>query len=999
MAIRAVFIGIDKHSNPSIPELSGARRDALALHALFKDTLPDTEDQLLVDGDATTSNILTALDTALLAATSDDIAIVSFSGHGTRDHRLVAYDTNPGALDGSTVPMELLAERFRASKAKIIFWILDCCFSGGAPAKVLEDTPITRAILPLTELAGEGRVLLAACNVNELAYEIPGQRHGLLTKTLADVLQEWGDRVDILAATSEIFSRVAAEAARLRITQTPIVLGNVVGGLVFPRLRPGALFSAAFPEARSVQVTANLTDLTAFGFRPEVIDEWHDRFQGGLNELQLNAVNSFQVLEGKSLLVIAPTSSGKTFVGEMAAVKAIQEDRKVVFLLPYRALVNEKFEDFQALYGDRLGLRVVRCSGDYTDEASLIAKNQYDLGILTYEMFLNLSLAVPAILNQIGLVVLDEAQFIANPQRGIAVELLLTNLISARTRGIEPQIVALSAVIGNENHFTQWLGVQLLATQSRPIPLREGVLDRNGFFRYSDSDGSRGEAQLLPREKILQRGQKPSSQDVLVPLIAQLVANGEKVLVFRNTKGLTQGCAAYLAAGLGLPGAGDAIARLPEHDLTSTSTALRRSLEGGVGFHNTNLNPDEKIAVERSFRNPKGGVQVLVATSTLAAGINTPADTVIIVETEFRGAENSPYSVSDYKNMAGRAGRLGLRTEGRSILIAENSMSADRLFRTFILGTPIQLSSSFNSRDLDTWILRLLSQVKRVPRVEVPALLANTYGGFLASRSEPGWITRVSSDVERLMVRMISAGLVEQDGDLVFLTLLGRACGNSTLSFSTALQLVESLRSVGSTITAVDLVALVQSLPEADTYTPLQKNSSKEQAWPAQAARFYGGPMVNLLQRRVTEPTDYYCRAKRACVLWDWIHGVPLEHIETTYTLNPFYPIEYGNIRGFGDMTRFVLRSAAEIAKLIFPDTLLDVDSVLLQLEFGLPIEALPLLGLPVPLSRGEYLALWRAGLMQQDAILALSEEDLKRLVSLQSAARLVAHGIPERVE
>jgi helicase len=989
MSIRAVFVGIDKHADPGIPELTGARRDALALHALFKDTLPDIEDTLLLDDAATTSAILSALDATLSAATADDVVVLSFSGHGTRDHRLVTYDTDLHGLDGTTVPMEELSSRFRSSRAKIIFCILDCCFSGGAPAKVLEDTPTTRAALPLTDLAGEGRILFAASNVNEPAYEMPGQRHGLFTKALSDVFQEWGDQIDVLAASSEILNRVRAETARLGIVQNPVFLGNVVGGLVFPRLQPGALFYAAFPIRRSITVSASLADLAAFGFHRSVLDEWQQRFSQDLNDLQIRAVNDFHVLDGESLLVIAPTSSGKTFIGELAGVKAIQEGMKVVFLLPYKALVNEKFEEFQALYGDKLSLRVVRCSGDYADEASTIAKGQYDIGILTYEMFLNLSLAVPTILRQVGLIVLDEAQFITTPQRGIVVELLLTNLVSARARGINPQIVALSAVIGDENHFTQWLGVQLLATHVRPVPLREGVLDRRGEFRYVDSDGATGTVSLVALESIHQRRDKASSQDVLVPLIARLIAQNEKVLIFRNTKGLTEGCASYLAAELGLPPAEEALGRLPRHDLSTSSATLQACLRGGTAFHNTNLNPEEKVAVERSFRNPEGGVRVLVATSTLAAGINTPADTVIIVETEFKGEESRPYTVSEYKNMAGRAGRLGLRTAGRSILVGENDIAAQRLYQTYALGTPSALFSSFDPRAIDTWVLRLLSQVDRVARTEVVTLLANTYGGFLAGRADPGWLARVREEIERLLVRMLAAGLIEQDGEMVYLTLLGRACGNSNLSFATALQLVESLRGIGGGLTTVGLMGLVQSLPEADVYTPLQKKNSKEQAWPAQATGHYGGNIVHYFERGVQNNSDYYARAKRACVLWDWIRGARLGDIERTYTLNPFYPIQYGSVRSFADNTRFVLRSAAEIAKLILPAAVLDVEPLLAQLEFGLPAEALPLLTLPAPLNRGEFLGLWNAGIRGPTDIAALSEEELGRLITPANAKRL----------
>ncbi len=117
------------------------------------------------------------------------------------------------------------------------------------------------------------------------------------------------------------------------------------------------------------------------------------------------------------------------------------------------------------------------------------------------------------------------------------------------------------------------------------------------------------------------------------------------------------GAANYLAAELGLPRAADVIAELPDADQSVMSRGLRQALEGGVAFHHGDLNREERIAVERGFRRQDGGIHVLVATSTVAAGVNTPASTVIVVETEFRGAEGpQPYTVAQYKNMAGRAG-------------------------------------------------------------------------------------------------------------------------------------------------------------------------------------------------------------------------------------------------------------------------------------------------------------------------------------------------------
>ncbi|HVF60963.1 MAG TPA: DEAD/DEAH box helicase [Thermoanaerobaculia bacterium] len=991
MTITATFIGIDKHHDPNIRELTGARRDALALHSLFKDTLPEIRDSLLVDEQATLAAVRDHLVRTLEQAGPDDVVLISFSGHGTHDHRLVLHDTTISDLAGTSLPMETLADLFRKSSARVILCILDCCFSGGAPAKVLEDSPLARTVIGLQELAGEGRILVAASKENESAYEFPLHRHGLLTKVLIDVMQEddgEGGR-DILSAGATVLARVRAEAERLGVIQTPVFLGNVVGGLVFPRLRRGDLYLAAFPEYGGIQVTADLGDLSAFGIRSEVIAEWRSRFPG-LNSLQLQAVNDYHILEGGSALVVAPTSSGKTFIGEMAGLKAVHEGRKAVFLLPYKALVNEKFDLFRAAYEERIDLRVVRCTGDHGDQAELVVRGQYDLAILTYEMFLNLSVAVPHILQPIGLIVVDEAQFITDQSRGINLELILTNIIAARERGLVPQVLALSAVIGDVNGFHEWLDTRLLVTYERPVPLTEGVLDRAGMLRYRAEDGSSQLVPFLPSGSIQQRRTKAGSQDVIVPLVRKLVSDGEKVLIFRNTKGPTQGCAQYLAEALGLPPATEAIRELPEHDASSTSASLRRSLQGGTAFHNTNLTPGERATVEHSFRDPAGAVQVLVATTTLAAGINTPADTVILAEMVFRGEVDQPFTVSEYKNMAGRAGRLGYTTAGKSIILAEHSIERDRYFDRYVLGSPERLTSSFNPDQIETWIVRLLAQIKQVPRSEVAALLSHTYGGYLATRRDPSWQSGIRLRVDQLLAQLLSLGLVEEEEGAIGLTLLGKACGNSALSFRSVLRLVEALRALPpERISPVTLMGLTQSLSEADAYTPLAKKGTRDRVWPGRIAQHYGQEIVRLLQRGAGDEFVYFSRAKRASILWSWIQGVAVSEIEDSHTVNPFFPIEYGNVRAYADTTRYLLRSVGNIANLIRPADESVLDTLLKQLEFGLPDVALPLLELPIQLTRGEYLGLWQRGLSTPQAVLETAEEVLVPLLAQQSRARL----------
>ena len=280
---------------------------------------------------------------------------------------------------------------------------------------------------------------------------------------------------------------------------------------------------------------------------------------------------------------------------------------------------------------------------------------------LTYEMFLSLTVSDTTALQRLGLLIVDEAQFIAESSRGIVVELILTRLKMLQPQGINAQIILLSATIGDINQLDEWLGIQALVTHDRPVPLEMGVLDRRGAFEFVDKDGNRQTNQLLATHEIIRRNAKASSQDVLVPLVPAILSDPqkqEKILIFRNRRGPAQGCAGYLARELGLPPATEIIAALPVDDPSGASNTLRKTLLGGVAFHSSNLKPGERSIIERAFRDTDSPVRVLVATTTVAAGVNTPASTVILVEHEFPW-ENKQFTVAEAHNMAGRAGRLG----------------------------------------------------------------------------------------------------------------------------------------------------------------------------------------------------------------------------------------------------------------------------------------------------------------------------------------------------
>lgn len=991
MALRALFIGINKHNDPAIPELTGATKDATALWALFKDSVDGIQDKRLLDDDATMAAIREGLDASLGVATRDDTVIVFFAGHGTPGHQLVPFDADRRAVDQTTIPMHELADRLKSTEARASLIILDCCFSGGAPARVLEGLPVARRASLITDLGGDGRVVLAAARDDQEAFEL-GQ-HGLFSAAMLRVLQDGPGWKDVGVLMEEVVRQVRAEASRSGHDQTPVWAGLIEGGLEFPPLHPGPIFAAEFPNTTGIRVDSALTELSAFAVPQPILDAWAARFSE-LNDLQRSAVNDYRVLDGQPLLVVAPTTSGKTFVGELAAARAIADGRKAVFLLPFKALANEKFEEFEELYGQGLGLRVLRCTGDYADQTEPFMKGRYDVALLTYEMFLGLSVAAPALLSKIGLVVLDEAQFVTDPTRGIGVELLLTNLIAARERGIEPQIVALSAVIGDVNHFDEWLGCKTLATNDRPVPLIEGVLDRNGMFQFLDVDGQERTEALLQPFKIVQRKPKPSSQDVIVPLVQMLVGDGEQVLIFRNKKSSSSGCANYLANGLQLAPATEVLEALPEHDLSTTSETLRRALQGGTAFHTSDLSREERVVVERAFRDREGPIRAMVATSTMAAGVNTPVETVVIVETEFPGLLPERYTVAAYKNMAGRAGRLGLAAQGRSILLAENAVHRAQLFSHYVRGQPESICSSFNPEELDTWVLRLLAQVKEVPRDAVVTLLANTYAGYLETRASQSWEPKMRTNVEELLQHMVELRLLEEEMGRVRLSLLGQACGRSHLKLRSAMCLVEILRRSSASLTAESLLALIHALPEFDeAYTPMFRRGQREAEWQRHVSQRFGADVTRALQFGAPDAMAYYARCKRVAVLLAWIDGVPITEIERAFTVNPFRaPLAAGNVRSFSELARFHLAAAFGIADVIalgHGPSAEQVERLLAQLEVGVPADALELLELPIQLGRGTYLALRQAGLVRPADVWDQTEECLRDIVGATVSTNL----------
>jgi len=125
-------------------------------------------------------------------------------------------------------------------------------------------------------------------------------------------------------------------------------------------------------------------ELGRYSIPDEIIDSWIEQIGEDLLPVQERAIKRYRVLDGNSLIISSPTTSGKTFVGEIAAVKGVMEKKKVIYLVPLKSLAEEKYLDFRRKY-EQFGIRTVVSSSDHREYGQVIEEGDFGIAIIVYE--------------------------------------------------------------------------------------------------------------------------------------------------------------------------------------------------------------------------------------------------------------------------------------------------------------------------------------------------------------------------------------------------------------------------------------------------------------------------------------------------------------------------------------------------------------------------------------------------------------------------------------
>ena len=409
------------------------------------------------------------------------------------------------------------------------------------------------------------------------------------------------------------------------------------------------------------------------------------------------------LLENNNLIVSTPTASGKTLVAIISALQHIENEGKIIYLSPLRALASEKYNDFKKLESlskpNGSSIKVSISTGDFESNSEYL-KNS-DIIILTNEKFDSLQRHGIKWLSQVSLIVIDEIHLIGDSYRGPTLEMIIAKMLISEH---SPQILGLSATINNVEEISDWIGAKPVVSNWRPVALSEGVFC---FGQIDFKDGN-------PPINIENSGEG-TAIDIAIDMVKQ---NGQSI-IFTETRKRASSLAKKIEKMMPL-----LLTQEQSDELSDLSTLLKKSdtsndmnellvklLKHGVALHHAGVSNQQRQVIETGFRERK--IKIICATPTLAAGVNLPARRVVLssyLRYDMQYGGMSPISVLDYKQMCGRAGRPQYDDKGETILIANNESEKDSLFDHYINGDIEDIESALSNEDsLRTHLLATIS--------------------------------------------------------------------------------------------------------------------------------------------------------------------------------------------------------------------------------------------------------------------------------------------------
>ncbi|PYH50052.1 DEAD/DEAH box helicase [Aspergillus saccharolyticus JOP 1030-1] len=453
----------------------------------------------------------------------------------------------------------------------------------------------------------------------------------------------------------------------------------------------------------------------AYGLPPALVANWSAIGLKSIYQWQASCLLTPGLLNGsRHLVYTAPTGGGKSLVADVLMIKRIIENpgRKAILVLPYVALVQEKLKWLRRIVqdvekciddtGDKVDStrpyhqrwrklqKSIRVTGYFGGSRTAASWADTDIAVCTIEKANSLinSTIEECSIGELGVVVLDELHMLDDEHRGYLLELMVTKLLLLRQN---IQIIGMSATLSNTEMLAEWMHAVYYVSTYRPVPIDEYLVFENAIYPAATSRQlfqtiSRLKStptQSLQENMPPQRVVSPSTfrelanamTNATVALATETASAGYGALVFCGSRQACQSQAAIISEAMPLPG--DETDELSKRlDLVAElrslpgglDPVLENTLVKGVGFHHAGMTTEERELIAQAY--DQSVLRVLIATCSLAAGVNLPARRVII-----NGARMGRELVGPamLRQMCGRAGRKGKDEAGETYLVCGHS--------------------------------------------------------------------------------------------------------------------------------------------------------------------------------------------------------------------------------------------------------------------------------------------------------------------------------------
>ena len=625
------------------------------------------------------------------------------------------------------------------------------------------------------------------------------------------------------------------------------------------------------------------------------------------------------VLKGENLVLSIPTASGKSLVAYIAIVnKLLKYGGKALYVVPLIALAKEKYEELKLF--EKLGFKIGITTGDLDDSNPRLGR--YDIIVCTSEKADSLIRHRVAWIHDVRILVIDEIHLIHDPSRGPTLEILISHFKSLVP---DIQLIALSATIQNAIDLSAWFNGSLIQSDWRPVPLKEGVFYEQ---KITFNDGKTKNVESSHREPLYQ-------------LVEQSILNGGQVLIFVNTRRSTISVAQNLMPIIKKTLSKDEklnidliIDKMKKYNVehTSIDEKLMACIMNGVAFHHAGLSSAQRKTVETEFKN--GFIKCIVATPTLAAGVNIPAQRVIVRDLwryDF-GFGMKPIPVLEYKQQAGRAGRPRFDSFGEAITIAKNNNQKNQILNNYIHGDVEPIYSKLGNKSaLRMHLLAAISTGFIKSMQDIFTFIDSTFYAYQAETYS------LKTQIDETIEFLIENDFITSENDVITPTILGQRTSSLYIDPMSAVRIKKAIEASNTKQTSeLSILHIICSTPDVRSLY-----LKKTDGWVEQIADSILDEFLIQVPNAYEEEYEWFLSdLKTALLVNDWIEEKTENDLINKYGVGP------GDIHSIVESSGWMIYATREIARMYNFNLLSFLSDMLIRTRNGCKKELLNLISL-----------------------------------------------------